>query len=400
MSALTGRRHLGLGPGSPASHSSPVSSGSPIRVAFVVHVMQVAGAEMLVAATIRRLGPRIEPAVFCLDDLGTIGNKLAESGVPIISFGRRPGLDLGVVWCVAREIRLRRIEVVHAHQYGPFFYGALGARLSTRRPRVILTEHGRHYPDVVSPLRRATNRLVLNRLADAVNAVCGFSARALARNEGFADRRIDVIENGIELARYRPDVDRAALRNRLGFDASRCYIVAVARFHPVKDHRTLLRAFQVVAGVRADVDLILAGDGPLRGELESLARELGIAGRTKFLGVRTDVPDLLAAADVFTLTSVSEAASLTLLEAMAAGTPVVTTAVGGSPEIVVHDEHGLLVPRGDAPATAEALLRVLQDPALAARLGAAARQRVEERYRIETTVARYGALYERLARRR
>src|SRR5207245_11775668 len=116
------------------------------------------------------------------------------------------------------------------------------------------------------------------------------------------------------------------------------------------------------------VDLLMAGDGPLRGELEALAVELRVPDRVKFLGIRTDVPDLMRAADVFALTSVSEAASLTLLEAMASGLPAVVTNVGGNPEIVRHEREGLLFARGDAAGCADAIRRVLRDPDLAERL--------------------------------
>jgi glycosyltransferase involved in cell wall biosynthesis len=362
--------------------------------------MHVAGAEVLVAETARRLAGRIEPTVFCLDAVGPLGERLRGEGVEVLALGRRPGRDWRVAWRLARAVRARGLEVLHAHQYTPFFYAALARVLAGGGVRVILTEHGRHYPDRVGPARRAVNRLVLDRLADAVNACCGFSAAALGRVDGFAAGRITVIENGIELARYRPAADRAALRRRLGLDPARRYVAHVARFHPIKDQATLLRAFARVAAARPDVDLLLAGDGPLRGELEALARREGLDGRVKFLGVRSDVPELLPAADVFALTSVSEAASLTLLEAMACGLPAVVTAVGGNPEVVRDGVEGLLVPRGDAAAAAAALLRLLDDPAGAARMGAAGRARVEERYQLGRTVGAYLALYEQLCRGR
>ena len=131
------------------------------------------------------------------------------------------------------------------------------------------------------------------------------------------------------------------------------------------------------------------GDGPLRETLTELVRSLGLDSRVHFLGVRSDVPDILRALDVFALTSLSEAASLTLLEAMAAGVPVVVTAVGGNPELVRHGIDGLHVPRGDAGATATALLQILDDPGPASVMGSAARQRVVERYQLDATVAAY-----------
>jgi glycosyltransferase involved in cell wall biosynthesis len=372
---------------------------SPLRVAFVLHSMQVAGAEVLVAETIRRLAGRIEPTVLCLDGVGPLGERLLSDGVPVVALGRRPGRDWRLVWRLARELRDRRIDVVHAHLYSPFFYAALARAISRRNLRVILTEHGRHFPDVVSPLRRTVNRLVLDHLADAVNACCGFSARSLAQVDGFAARRIEVIPNGIELERYSPAPDRAALRRSLGLDANRRYVATVARFHPVKDHATLLRGFRQVATGRPDVDLLLVGDGPLRDVLEEQTRALSLAGRVRFLGVRSDVPSLLKAVDLFALTSLSEAASLSILEAMASCLPVVGTAVGGNPEMVHHGVEGLLVPRGDAVATGSAMLRLLDDPATAAAMGAAGRARVEQCYQLGQTVENYWRLYQRLCPR-
>jgi glycosyltransferase involved in cell wall biosynthesis len=370
-----------------------VSSSTPIRVGFVLHVMQVAGAEVLVDETIRRLGPRIDPVVFCLDTVGTLGERLLADKIPVIAYGRRPGLDWSVSRRMASDIRSRQVQIIHAHQYTPFFYSAVAARLSGTRPRVIFTEHGRHYPDVVSAQRRWINRIVLDRLADDVNAVCEFSATSLAERDGFRRDRIHVIPNGIDFPKYSRELDMASLRRRLDLDPARKYVICVARFHPVKDHRTLIEAFARVATQRSDVDLLLVGDGELRADLTKQCHDLGLDGRVRFLGIRNDVADLLRAADVFALTSVSEAASITLLEAMATGLPVVVTAVGGNPEIVREGVDGLLAPRGDAASIALALVRLLDDPALARRLSASAAARVNGTYRLDQTVDKYYQLY-------
>jgi glycosyltransferase involved in cell wall biosynthesis len=371
-----------------------------VRIAFVLHIMQVAGAEVLVAETVRRLRGRIDPVVLCLDGIGALGERLLAQGVPVVNLGRRPGRDWRVALRLARELKARRIEVAHAHQYTPFFYAATARALLRRPPKLILTEHGRHFPDVVSPVRRAANRLLFDHLADAVNACCAFSARALCRVDGFSGARIEVVENGIEVERYGTAPDRAALRRSLDLDPGRRYVITVARFHPVKDHATLLRGFAGLRGACSDVDLLLAGDGGLRPDLERLTRELGIESRVRFLGVRSDVAALLEAADVFALTSLSEAASLTVLEAMASRLPVVVTAVGGNPEMVREGVEGLLIPRGDASALTGALARLLDQPARAAAMGRAGRARVEERYRLGGTVESYWRLYQRLTGRR
>jgi glycosyltransferase involved in cell wall biosynthesis len=371
----------------------------PIRVGLIVHVMQVAGAEVLVRETIRRLAGKIVPTIFCLDAVGQIGEEMISGGVELVCFNRRPGRDWAVSRRLARAVKERRIEVIHAHQYTPFFYAALARPLCQFRPKLILTEHGRHYPDRVSPLRRAVNRLVLDRLANAVTACCRFSAEGLSRTDGFAGARIETIENGIEVCDYEPTANKAQTKDRVGLEKSRKYIIHVARHHPVKDQATLLRAFALVASDLPKVDLLMVGDGPLRGELESLAVELRIVDRVKFLGIRKDIPLLMQASDVFALTSLSEAASLTLLEAMASGLPVVATAVGGNPEIVRHEREGLLFPRGDVAAGAGAFRRIFAERTLAEQLGTAARERAIDRYQLARTVEQYYRLYCRLAGR-
>jgi glycosyltransferase involved in cell wall biosynthesis len=370
-------------------------SAEPIRVGFVLHGMQVAGAEMLVCQIIQGLKKQIQPTIFCLDQGGELAERLADEDWQVITLGRRPGRDFRAAWRLTGHLRRLKIEIVHAHQYSPFFYAALARLLCFHRVRIIFTEHGRHFPDIVSLPRRTTNRWLLDYLADAVTAVSDFSAASLAENDGLSGQRIEVIENGVDIQRF----NGAASVHNLDIDRRRRYLVCVARFHPVKDHATLLRAFEIVARQQSDVDLLLVGDGPLRGDLQRLARELGIEGRVRFLGLRQDVPGILRAAQIFVLTSLSEAAPLTVLEAMASGLPVVVTAVGGNPEIVRDGVDGYLVPRGDASAIASAILGMLDEPEAARAIGAAGATRVRERYPLERTIDRYFALYWRLAGR-
>lgn len=371
-------------------------SHRPIRVGFVVHKMQVAGAEVLVRETINRLGTAIDPTIFCLDAIGPIGEELQNLGVRVICLERKPGRDFSVAWRLAAKASEHRIQVLHAHQYTPFFYAALSKARLLNRVRLILTEHGRHFPDRVSPVRRATNRLFLQRFADAINACSEFSAEALSRVDGFSGHRVEVVANGIDLGRYSVGKDLRPLRQGLGLAVDRQYILCVARFHPVKDHWTLIRSFAEVCKSRSNVDLLLAGDGPLRDDIQSLSQRLGIADRIRFLGIRTDVPDLMSAADVFALTSESEAASLTVIEAMAAAKPIVVTNVGGNPELIRDGIDGLLFPRGDVTAGARALLRVLNDSTFASTLGDSARQRAIQNFDITNTIDRYHAIYRRL----
>ncbi len=364
-----------------------------MRVGFVVHSMQVAGAERLVIQTIQRLADRLEPTVFCLDAIGTLGEQLQRDGVPVECLQRRPGgIDWRVSHQLARECRQRDIEVLHAHQYTPFFYAALARLRGACRTRLVMTEHGRHWPDVVSAKRRWINRLLLARLAHRVNACSAFSAQALARNDGFPRQSIQVIRNGIDLQGFRPS--RGPGPPDLAPLAGRRLLGMVARFHEIKNHGLLLDGLALLAETRDDVDLLLVGDGPLREHLERRTAELGLTDRVHFLGVRDDVAAILSRLDVFVLTSRCEAAPLTVLEAMASGVPVVATRVGGVPEMIRDQVDGLLVDPDRPDELALAIAHTLDDPAATDARVAHARQRVLADYTIEETVERYWESYQ------
>lgn len=369
-----------------------------------MHKMQVAGAEVLVEQIIDRLDGRIDATVFCLDDVGEIGYRLRDNGVPVIVLGRRPGMDLSVASKLATEVKQRGIQVLHAHQYTPFFYSAIARIRYGAKAKVIFTEHGRHYPDVVSWKRRLANRALLQRYADITTACCDFSTKALQTIEGFP--KAFTLNNGVDVSDLVPRGDaaeRAALRDRLGLDQDRPYAACIARFHEVKDHATLIRAWARVHEQLPEAELLLVGDGEERANIENLITKLSstgnsqLASRISLLGIRNDVPDLLRAIDVFTLTSVSEAASLTLLEAMASECPSVVTDVGGNSEHLRHGVDGYLAPRGDDLKLAECLLALLRKPAKAQEFGRSARKQVLQKFDLNDAIDQYLEHFKALA---
>jgi L-malate glycosyltransferase len=368
-----------------------------IRVGFVMHVMQVAGAEVLVKQIIERLSAEIDATVFCLDALGELGQRLLDNGIPVVVLNRKPGFDRGLIRKLAKEVREREIQVMHAHQYTPFFYTALARAVGGCKTKIVFTEHGRHYPDVVSWKRRLVNRLFLQRYADVSTACCDFSARAVEANDGFT--KVVTLRNGVDInllpARGSQE-SQNALRQRLGLSPHIKYVACVARFHPIKDHPTLLRAWKHVVDQLPNVKLLLVGDGADKQACQEKCREWGMADKVEFWGIRHDIAEILRAVDVFALTSISEAASLTLLEAMASECPCVVTDVGGNAEHLKAEVHGFLAPRGDDVAIAKYLCRLLQDERLSRTLGAAARQQVVEHFTMTKTVEAYRAYFRQL----
>jgi glycosyltransferase involved in cell wall biosynthesis len=292
---------------------------------------------------------------------------------------------------VAHAIREHRATVVHAHHYSPFVYAAL-ARLWRPRAHVIFTEHGRLSDEPPSAKRRWANR-VLARLSSATVAVSA-DLRAHLTSEAFPERVVTVIYNGIDPGPPADPRMRRMRRDSLGISDDMLLVGTVARLDPVKNLATLIDAIGQVAG-RRRAGLLVIGDGPERQALETIARESAVPAATRFLGHRDDAREWLAACDVYANSSVSEGVSLTILEAMAAGLPVVATAVGGTPE-VVDESCGRLVPPRSARAMADAIMALAESPALRRDLGRAARARVEDRFTIDRMVADYRAVYERL----
>ena len=371
------------------------ATAQKIRVGFVMHVMQVAGAEVLVTQIIEQLSDRIEATVFCLDALGELGQKLLDAGTPVVVLNRKPGLDRDVARRLADEVKARNIEVLHAHQYTPFFYSALSRMLHRAKAKILFTEHGRHYPDIVSKKRWLANRLILQRYADVSTACCDFSAKALREIEGFP--KASTLPNGVDL-RSLPkrgnENETARLRERLGMQSGTPYAACIARFHPVKDHETLIRAWQLVYESLPNAKLLLVGDGECRQKCEALSRDLGLEKSIQFWGIRHDVSDILRAIDAFALTSVSEAASLTLLEAMASGCPAVLTDVGGNSEHVTHGIEGFLAPRSDSQTLGKYLVELLSDRQRCDAMGDAARKRVENDFDLAGVIERYAAHFQ------
>jgi glycosyltransferase involved in cell wall biosynthesis len=366
-------------------------SSRRIGILHVVHSLNVGGAEKLVFDLTRRTDPtRFAVSVACLDEAGTLALPLSAAGYPVEVLGRRPGLDARVALRLRRLIHRHGVDVVHAHQYTPFFYGVTAAR-SAGVP-CIFTEHGRHHPDVRKPRRVAANA-VLARLAETSVAVSEFTRRALIDNDGFPPDRVRVLYNGVDVP-DGPPRDRAEARALFGLVADGPVVGFCGRLSPEKNVPLLLDAFARVRTDHPGATLVIAGDGPERSALGARVAASGLGPAVRFLGYVSDVPGLMAALDVFALSSVTEGTSVTLLEAMVAARPAVVTAVGGNPEIVVDGVTGLLVAPDDVPTFAAALSGLLSSPARAAGFGVAGRRRVLENFSFGGMVRGYESLYE------
>jgi len=370
-----------------------VEAAARTHVAQVVRSLDTGGQEVLVARLVERLDPaQFRSTVIALQGGGWLAGQLQSRGFPVICLNAPEAWSPATIARVAETLRREQVDVVHCHNRKALLYGGL-ATLLAPRSRLVYTKHGASHWDGGATAQ--LGRLVMRR-ARAVIAVSKDIERGVLEGNWAERGRLHTVLNGVDLEQFRPRQDLNAVRQSIGIPLSSRVVGTVARLSPEKDQASLLAAFARIAPVNSDARLLLVGDGPLRAALEAQARELRITERTHFLGERKDVAELLGSMDVFCLPSLTEGTSLTLLEAMATGLPVVATSVGGTPEVVASDASGLLVEPGRPDQLAEALFQVLQSEALAQRFGAAGRAIVGARYSMQSMVERYAGIYQQV----
>jgi glycosyltransferase involved in cell wall biosynthesis len=362
------------------------------RVLVLIKGLGRGGAEQLVASA----APHLDRARFqyevayVLPAKDALAPELRRQGLTVTCLGG------GAAWPVRLRtlVRERGIDLVHAH----LPYAAIGARLALAgpgRPRLVYTEH--NVWQSYQPPTYWANLLTFAR-NDHVFTVSD-QVRASIRYPGGLRRLrlppLETLYHGLDRAALDAPAPSGRVREELGIPPLAPVVVTVANFRHEKGHEHLLRAAELVRRSVPDVRFVLVGQGPLEGQVRREAERLELGDTVIFAGYREDVLRLVAAVDVFALSSLHEGLSIALIEAMALGKPPVVTRVGGLPELVEDRRHGLLVPPADPPALAAGIVSVLQDPALAERLGRAARRRAAD-FDIRTTLRRTEEVYAEL----
>jgi glycosyltransferase involved in cell wall biosynthesis len=363
---------------------------TPIPLAQVVYALDIGGSEILARRLALGLTRRLYAcSMYAIHDDGPLAGLLKADGIPCRAFSRKGKWDLKPLVRLAQQLRADGTKVVHTHHLGQLLYGGLAGKLAGCR--VIHTEHD--YYSLSRPRAQQLLR-VLTRLADRVTAVAEPVRSFLEGTVGLPASKLITIQNGVEIHRYEAAISYD--RKEWDLENSDVIIGCVARLSPEKGHTVLLRAFLKVISRHPQARLVLIGDGDERERLQHLAAELNIGHFVRFLGLRADVPEVLAACDLFTLPSIQEGFPMVILEALAAGKAVIASEVGAIPDAIRHGATGLLVPPGDADALASALCLLIEDEGVRRRLGQRGRQFVREAYDFERTVGQYDNLYQRV----
>ena len=369
-----------------SARRASVTGPRPIRLLLVVDSLEMGGAERQVvdlAVALRRNGYGVMVACSVAGDLS---GALEKAGVPVRPLLERLAkrrLSPTYTWRLRQLLRKERFDLVHAHIYASVVAAAI-ATLGTDVPLVITEHTEASWQDWRA---RWVSRWVYRR-AEHVIAVSTPIRRRLIERDSVHPDLITIIPNAVVPA-PEPPADAqlpAELRERP-------LVGVVARLQPEKGVANFLKAAARVAPQFPEAHFVVAGDGPLRQELAALAEDLGLGKRVHFLGFRSDASALMKSLDVLVVPSLTEGSPLVILEAMAAGVPVVASAVGGIPDQIRHDKEGLLVSPGDTDALGDALLALLRDPDRARRLGEAGRRRATSRFSHATMVRQIEDVY-------
>ena len=360
--------------------------------------MGIGGTELNALRTAERLDDsRFDVSVICLQDHGPLLERYRRQGIPLLSLPLRrlhglTALRLGAR--LARYLATQHVDVVHSHDVYNNIFATAWAR-AARTPVVIASR--RWWDDVPRTALRVVNKYAY-RLADCVIANSNTVAELLVRDDHVRRDRVAVVSNFVDESAFAPpaDVGRSTLLGELCVPPGSLVVGCVAGLRPVKDHQSLITAIASLQPRWPSLHLVLVGDGEARPSLERLTRQLGLTATVHFAGIRPNEPNLHHLFDVSVLCSSSEAFPNSIVEAMAAGKPVVATRVGGIVDAVVDQQTGFLVPPRTPSAVATAIERLLIEPRLRRQLGEAAARRARARFHADQVLPALESLYLRL----
>jgi glycosyltransferase involved in cell wall biosynthesis len=375
---------------------SPTPSGK-LRVVTLVDRLGTRGAERLAIQTTTRLDPERFERTLCASRRFDVAvskrhvanalRDLEEAGVRVVGLKRTSARQVWAWWPFYRLLRKERIDALHCHKFGSNLWGTAIGRMA-RVPVIVAHEHTWSFEG--KPWRRIVDREVIARGSSAFIAVSREDRRRMIEIEGIDPDDVTFIPNGIPAP---PPPSGADVRAELGIAPDAPLIGTVSALHPQKALDVLLRATAALVGQFPGLKVLIAGEGDRRFALEDLATELGLEDTVMFLGVRTDVPDVLAALDIAVSSSDFEGSPLSVMEYMEAARPVVATRVGGVPDLIDDGVHGRLVEPQDPEAFAAAVAELLRDPERAREMGRRGQQRRREEFDIDVMVKRLEELY-------
>lgn len=332
------------------------------------------------------------PIFCCLGPKEEIGKEIEGTGIEFIPLNklRYNRFSPGIVLELHRLMKKKQIHVVRTHRYRSNLYGRLAAFLAGV-PVIIASVHDNYRTDK-RPKRRIMNR-ILSKITDKIVAVSEDVKEDIIRYDSIDPSKIEVIPNGIDVERFNPEKNTTDIRKEFSLEEDDIVIGFIGRIVPAKGLEYLLNALPYLKEEFKSIKLLIVGEGSLMEELKERAKKNNIFDNILFIGRRRDIPEILASINIFVMPSIAEGLPNALLEAMAMGKPIVTTEVGGIPEIVKNGFNGLLVPPRDTLSLSKAIKELISNDRLAAKLGQAARDLVYDNLSIKAIAQKWQSLY-------
>jgi L-malate glycosyltransferase len=376
----------------------PLTQPCRIKILTMITSFQIGGTERQVTNVSLRLdAARFDLHLACLRNFGELRKEVEQEPrihLPVFNIGRLYTFrTLREAGRLVRYIRNNAIQIVHTYGLYPNIFAVPAARLAGASVIASIRDCG----DILKPWQRWLQKITC-RMADCVLVNADAIRESLIR-QGYRPDKILLIRNAIVQPKAMTADGSAGIREELGFSPSGPLVIVLSRLNPMKGIEYFLDAASIVAGKIPETRFLVVGDGGSRQELEIRAAALGLAGKIVFTGWRTDVPRLLSEVNLSVLPTLSEGLSNTLLESMAWGVPVIATRVGGNTEIVEDGVTGLIVPPKDSPMLANAMITLIENPALASRFGAAGKRRIAELFSLERSVREIENLYQKMVER-
>jgi len=364
-----------------------------LRILHVIPSMNIGGREKVVLDILQHIDKkRFLLEVACLGGGGSLYHAFRAKHVALYFLHKKAGFSPAIYFKLRQLIKSRDYDVVHTHNPGGFLYGAVASILA-KTPVIINSEHG--YGSHISKRKYWAEAFLMNRI-NMTLAVTKHLEECLS-GRPFADKsRIRTLHNGIDCEQYESKGTKNRVEKSLGISSTDIVVGCVGRLAAIKDHETLMRSFKLVHGDFPKTKLVIVGEGENRKSLEALRQTLRLESHIVLTGERNDIKTLLSRMDVFVLSSLNEGISITLLEAMSSGLPVVATSVGGNTEVLENGLCGILVPPRDPEKMAQGILTIISDQGKARSLGKAAKKRVKEKFSIKRVVRELESLYRSL----
>jgi len=371
-----------------------------IQILHVIETLDVGGAENILVEIVNNLDSKYDVTICCVKNSGNMASNVLRKGTRILELNKSEGNDYSIPWKMAKFIRSNDVRLVHSHNWGVFCESALAARVGGAKT-FIHTVHGdfhsngNGYVDIWKrKLRHFVERCFAGWGATVV-AVSEDVKKVIHSKTGIPLEKISVIRNGIRLKTVDEENKRKIIQDYC-ITENDFVIITVGRLVPVKNIPCLIEAIGLIHLDINNIKVLIVGDGPERSNIGNMIKSYKLDNRIYLVGEKIDIPEYLSVADLYVLPSKHEGISISLLEAMGAGLPIIATSVGGNIEVLEKDISGMLIPSDDPKVLAMIIMELYNDEEKRIRLGAAAQEKRKREFDLERMVFNYEKLYAHL----